>query len=61
MSEIKAWLEREMPSPAIVIRHVEDLEAWGLVKYERGYGYRRTREGTRLLQSLREISASTPQ
>ncbi len=48
VNEIHIWVEDKVPSVAILLRMLEQLEVEGLIIYEAGRGYTRTPEGSRV-------------
>ena len=49
-NEIYAWVHDDLPSPAIFLRYLEDLERLGYVQFDVENGYIRTRLGTEILR-----------
>jgi len=45
-NEVHSWLVEEMPNIALLQHRLDRLEGEGLIRFEPGRGYIRTREGT---------------
>jgi len=53
-NEIYGWVVENLPSPAIFLRYLEELEELGYIQFEIEKGYIRTQLGTEIIKKVRE-------
>ena len=52
-NEVYGWISQDIPSPAMFIRYLEELEELGYIQFESEKGYIRTQQGTDIIKKMR--------
>ena len=55
-NEIYSWVSQDVPSPAMFLMYLEELEELGYIRFEIEKGYIRTHQGTATIKKIRGSS-----
>lgn len=55
-NEIYSWVSQDVPSPAMFLMYLEDLEELGYIRFEIEKGYIMTHQGAVVIKKMRGLS-----